>query len=79
MKKGLILLVILFVLSLLTSNFAKAAVMDYTDKPIPQSLRASRQVADPVNISPYKDSNEFHIIVLGEAILHCRICLLLYR
>ncbi len=63
MKKSLILLVILFLLSLLTSNLAKAA--SYSGQPIPHSIgRASN--LPPMQISPYKDNNEKLYAVVGK-------------
>lgn len=68
MKKSLILLVILFLLSLLTSGWVKAA--SYSGQPVPQSLRgtgsASHSNLPPMQISPYKDNNEKLYAVVGK-------------
>lgn len=70
MKKSLILLIILFLLSLLTSNFVKAADFDYTNQPVPQLLGKSKiatpQPAKPVTLSPYKDNNEKLYAIMGK-------------
>lgn len=64
MKKSLILLVILFILSLLTSGLAKAA--SYSGQPIPQNLRGTTSSLPPMQISPYKDNNEKLYAVVGK-------------
>lgn len=69
MKKSIILLIILFLLSLITSNFVKAADVDYVGQPIPQLLGKSSipaQVAKPVMLSPYKDNNEKLYAIMGK-------------
>ncbi len=63
MKKSLILLVILFLLSLLTSGLAKAA--SYSGQPIPHSVGRSSNLP-PMQISPYKDNNEKLYAVVGK-------------
>lgn len=67
MKKSIIFLIILFLLSLLTSHFAKASDADYTNTPIPQSL-GMRGVtpSKTVTINPYKDNNEKLYAVMGK-------------
>lgn len=65
MKKSIILLVILFLLSLITSNLVKAE--NYTGVPIPQQLGIRTNVPDKtVNISPYKDNNEKLYSIVGK-------------
>lgn len=64
MKKSLILLVILFLLSLLTSGWAKAA--SYCGQPIPQNLRGMPSKLPPMQLSPYKDNNEKLYAVVGK-------------
>lgn len=66
MKKSLIFLIILFLLSLLTSHLAKAAE-DYTNRPIPQTLRGINNHPAPVTINPYKDNNEKLYAVVGKS------------
>lgn len=70
MKKSLILLIILFLLSLLTSSFVKAADFDYTNQPVPQLLGKSTiapsQSAKPLSLSPYKDNNEKLYAITGK-------------
>lgn len=77
MKKSIILLIILFLLSLITSSFVKAHAADYTNQPIPETfgLRDSRvgdgnlsnsPISKTVSISPYKDSNEKLYAVAGK-------------
>lgn len=63
MKKSFILLVILFLLSLLTSGWAKAA--SYSGQPIPNSIGRSSNLP-PMQISPYKDNNEKLYAVVGK-------------
>jgi len=65
LKKSIILLIILFLLSLLTSSFAKAYAADYSNRPIPQSLGRNNNLP-PVQISPYKDNNEKLYAVVGK-------------
>lgn len=64
MKKSLILLVILFLLSLLTSGWARAA--SYAGQPIPQNLRGMQSKLPPMQLSPYKDNNEKLYAVVGK-------------
>lgn len=65
MKKSIILLVILFLLSLITSNLAKAE--DYKGVPIPQQLGIRTTVPDKtVNVNPYKDNNEKLYSIVGK-------------
>lgn len=70
MKKSLILLIILFLLSLLTSSFVKAADFNYTNQPVPQLLGKSTiapsQPAKPISLSPYKDNNEKLYAIMGK-------------
>lgn len=65
MKKSLILLVILFILSLLTSNIVKAE-NTYTNTPIPQMLRDSRTLPQPISVNQYKDNNEKLYSIVGK-------------
>lgn len=65
MKKSIILLIILFLLSLLTSNLAKAFAADYSNQPIPQSIGRSNSLP-PIQVSPYKDNNEKLYAVVGK-------------
>lgn len=68
MKKSIILLIILFLLSLITASFAKAADGDYTNAPIPQTLRGEANTPTrALTISPYKDSNEKLYAVMGKS------------
>lgn len=66
MKKSVILLIILFILSLLTSNIVKADDFDYQNKPIPQMLRGSMPLPTPINVNPYKDNNAKLYAVVGK-------------
>lgn len=65
MKKSLILLLILFLLSLLSTCLAKAYAADYSGLPIPQSMRANANLP-PMQISPYKDNNEKLYAIVGK-------------
>ena len=76
MKKSLILLVILFLLSLITSGTATFS-KEFDEKPVEQILRGSQPVPSyiqrkssgnlpPVNINPYKDNNEKLYAVVGK-------------
>jgi len=67
LKKSIILLIILLVLTFLTTTFAKASEFDYQGQPVPQTvgkpeLRPSKTIA----ISPYKDNNEKLYAVMGK-------------
>lgn len=65
MKKSIILLIILFLLSLITSNLVRA--QDYTGVPVPQQLGIRTTVPDKtVNVNPYKDNNEKLYSVVGK-------------
>lgn len=70
MKRSLILLIILFLLSLLTSSFVKAADFDYANQPVPQLLGKGKIAAStptkPVTLSPYKDNNEKLYAIMGK-------------
>lgn len=67
MKKGIILLVILFLLSLITSCLAKVYGAEYTKQPIPQTVSKNNNFsAPPISISPYKDNNEKLYAVMGK-------------
>lgn len=66
MKKSLILLIILFLLSLLTSCLAKACAANYSGQPIPQSMRDKNSYLPSKQISPYKDNNEKLYAVVGK-------------
>ena len=65
MKKSLILLIILFILSLLTSCLAKAYAVDYSNQPISQNVGRNSDLP-PLQISPYKDNNEKLYAVVGK-------------
>lgn len=65
MKKSIILLIILFFLSLLTSSLAKAYGVDYAGQPIPQMLGRSNNLT-PLNVNPYKDNNEKLYGIVGK-------------
>lgn len=65
MKKSIILLIILFLLSLLTSTLAKAYAASYSNQPVPQSISKDRNYPS-VQISPYKDNNEKLYAVVGK-------------
>lgn len=65
MKKSLILLIILFLLSLLTSCLAKACAANYSGQPIPQSCGRNYDLP-PMQLSPYKDTNEKLYAVVGK-------------
>lgn len=65
MKKSIILLIILFLLSLITSNLVKAAEPNYAGAPIPNVL-GRRDIASNTTISPYKDNNEKLYAVEGK-------------
>lgn len=74
MKKSLILLIILFLISLITSRWVKAAdfsdsVPNYTNTPIPQMLGANKSamVRTAVAVSPYKDNNEKLYSIVGKS------------
>jgi len=67
LKKSLILLIILFLLSLITSNLVKASEVNYTNKPIPQQLGLRGiDKSKAVNINPYQDNNEKLYAVVGK-------------
>lgn len=77
MKKSIILLIILFLLSLITSGFVKASAADYTNQPIPENLGLrdtnsarsqldNSQISKTVTINPYKDSNEKLYAITGK-------------
>lgn len=68
LKRSIILLIILFLLSLLTTSFAKATEADYTDKPIPQLLgmRGMTPPTKTINVNPYKDNNQKLYAVVGK-------------
>lgn len=64
MKKSIILLIILFLLSLITSRIAKAHGADYVYQPIPRSMGDNSLPSKTV--SPYKDNNEKLYAVVGK-------------
>lgn len=67
MKKSIILLIVLFVLSLITSCFVKAYAGTYTDTPIPDNLvLRGANPSKTFSISPYKDNNEKLYSVVGK-------------
>lgn len=68
MKKSLILLIILFLISFLTSGPVRAAETDYENTPVMQRLGTVKSdlVKDTVNLSPYKDSNEKLYSITGK-------------
>lgn len=65
MKRSVILLIILFLLSLITSCLAKVYGADYTKQPIPQTIGKGKS-SSPISISPYKDNNEKLYAVMGK-------------
>lgn len=67
MKKSLILLIILFLLSLITANFVKAETPSYSNQPIPQVLRGMAQQPRTIVVSPYKDNNEKLYGIVGKS------------
>lgn len=67
LKKSLILLIILFLLSLITAKFVKAEPVNYGNEPIPQMLRGAAQPQRTLNVSPYKDANEKLYGVVGKS------------
>lgn len=60
MKKSLILLIILFLISLITSRLVRAADFSYKNAPIPQlpGSQKSDLLRPAQSINPYKDTNE---------------------
>lgn len=67
MKKSIILLIILFVLSLITSSLARAFGADYANQPLPQSIGQRNTLpSKTITISPYKDNNEKLYAVVGK-------------
>ena len=67
MKKSLILLIILFLLSLITAKFVKAEPANYKNEPIPQMLRGAAQPQRTLTVSPYRDANEKLYGVVGKS------------
>lgn len=65
MKKSVILLIILFLLSLITSCLARACAASYSNQPIPQSFGKNTDLPT-LQISPYKDNNEKLYAVVGK-------------
>lgn len=65
MKKSIILLIILILLSLITSRLAKAYGADYAYQPIPQSLGRNNSLPSQ-SVNPYKDNNEKLYAVVGK-------------
>ena len=66
LKKSVILLIILFILSLITSCFVKASAEDYTNSPVPNLLRGPNIPQKSLTISPYKDNNEKLYAICGK-------------
>lgn len=71
MKKSIILLLILFIISLLTAQFVKAVGTDYTDVPVPEirgmaGINKKELAKTAVNVSPFKDSNEKLYAIVGK-------------
>lgn len=68
MKKSIILLIILFLLSLITSRLVKAASFDYKNTPVAQKIgsNSSDLVKNAQNVNPYKDVNEKLYAVTGK-------------
>lgn len=67
MKKSIILLIILLLLSLFTAKFVKAAEGPYSNAPIPQMIgKTATQQSRSTNINPYKDNNEKLYAVAGK-------------
>ncbi|MBP7212208.1 pilus assembly protein N-terminal domain-containing protein [bacterium] len=69
MKKSIILLIILFIISLITSQFASASDFDYKDSPVPQFVGADKTdiLRHAVTVSPYKDNNEKLYSTVGKS------------
>lgn len=65
MKRSVILLIILFLLSLITSCLAKVYGADCTKQPTPQTIGKGKS-SSPISISPYKDNNEKLYAVMGK-------------
>jgi len=68
LKKGIILLIVLILASLITSRVVNAAETEYKDKPIPQLLGASKSdlVKGAQSVNPYKDNNEKLYGIVGK-------------
>jgi len=69
LKKSIILLIILFLISLFTSKLVKAEeAFDYANVPIPQQLGTTRTdlVKTAQKINPYKDNNEKLYAIVGK-------------
>lgn len=67
MKKSIILLIILILLSFLTSSLVKASASEYVNSPIPQSLGVRKTApAKTIKISPFQDNNEKLYSVVGK-------------
>lgn len=67
LKKSIILLIFLFILSVLVSGIAKAFAADYSGQPLPLPMRDKVSVQKVVNVSPYKDSNEKLYSTVGKS------------
>ncbi len=67
MKKSIILLIILILLSFITSSIVKASAAEYQNQPIPQSLGIRKSApSKTINISPFQDNNEKLYSVVGK-------------
>lgn len=67
LKKSILLLIILFIMSMITSSFAKAYSASFSNEPIPELLRGkSEEIQRTTSISPYKDNNEKLYAVAGK-------------
>jgi pilus assembly protein CpaC len=67
LKKSLILLIILILLSLLTKTLAKASDFDFSKQPVLQTIgKPELRPNKTVNLSPYKDNNEKLYAVVGK-------------
>lgn len=67
MKKSLILLIILILLSLLTKTLAHASDFDFSKQPVLQTIgKPELRPNKTVNLSPYKDNNEKLYAVVGK-------------
>src|SRR5574344_127920 len=69
LKKSLILLIILFIMSIISAQFAHAADLTYKNSPVPQFLGADKTtiMRKAVNVSPYKDNNERLYSTVGKS------------
>lgn len=71
MKKSIILLVVLFIISLITSKLVRAEGFDYANAPIPEirgmaGVNRSELAKTAVKVSPFKDNNEKLYAIVGK-------------